>query len=146
MTLMLVVATAAAGCFAGAAIYINAVEHPARMQGGVALALKEFRPSYRRATVMQVSLAVTGALSGAFYALTQGDGATLVAVLLLGSVIPFTLVVIMPTNNRLLSLELDNDEIAARQLLARWNRLHGVRSLLSAAAFLILLGRLAGGW
>lgn len=143
MTVMLVVATAAAGCFAGAAIYINAVEHPARMQGGVALALQEFRPSYRRATVMQVSLAVTGVLSGALYGLLQGDDTTLIAVLFLASVVPFTLVVIMPTNNRLLSVEVDNDEVAARELLTRWNRLHAVRSLLSLAAFLLLLGRLA---
>jgi hypothetical protein len=144
--LLLVVATAAAGCFAGAAIYINAVEHPARMSGGVALALQEFKPSYRRATVMQASLAVTGALSGVLYATHQGDGAVFVGALLLGAVVPFTLVVIMPTNVRLLASGVDADEVAARVLLTRWNRLHGVRSLLSAAAFVVLLSRLAGVW
>ncbi len=60
----LILATAAAGLFAGAAIYLNAVEHPARVGCGTELALKEFGPSYRRATVMQASLAVIGALSG----------------------------------------------------------------------------------
>jgi hypothetical protein len=144
--LLLLVATAAAGCFAGAAIYINAVEHPARMSGGVALALKEFRPSYRRATVMQVSLAGTGVLSGILYASQQGDGAVFVGVLLLGAVVPFTLLVIMPTNQRLLASGVDIDEVEARVLLTRWNRLHGVRSLLSAVAFVVLLSRLAGVW
>jgi hypothetical protein len=144
--LLLVVATAATGCFAGAAIYINAVEHPARMSGGVAMALTEFRPSYRRATVMQVSLAVTGVLSGLLYAWQHGDGAVFVAALLLGAVIPFTLVAIMPTNNRLLTSGVETDEVAARALLTRWNRLHGVRSLLSAVAFVVLLIRLAGVW
>ncbi|MEO7190333.1 MAG: DUF1772 domain-containing protein [Vicinamibacterales bacterium] len=144
MILLLVVATAAAGFFAGAAIYINAVEHPARMSGGVALALKEFGPSYRRATVMQVSLAVTGLLSGVLYGWESGDRTVLVAALLLGAVIPFTLVAIMPTNRRLLAAGLENNEVAARALLTRWNRLHGVRSLLSAMAFVGLLSRLAG--
>ena len=49
--------------FTGAAVYITFVEHPARMQCGVELAVSEFAPSYRRATVMQASCAVLGLLS-----------------------------------------------------------------------------------
>ena len=41
------------GLFAGAAVYITLVEHPARMECGTELAATEFRPSYRRAAVMQ---------------------------------------------------------------------------------------------
>ena len=37
------------GLFAGAAVYITLVEHPARLECGPAVALAEFRPSYRRA-------------------------------------------------------------------------------------------------
>ena len=55
------IAAACAGLFAGAAIYINAVEHPARLGCGNEVALREFGPSYRRATVMQGSLAVAAA-------------------------------------------------------------------------------------
>jgi hypothetical protein len=40
----LTIAAACAGLFAGAAIYINAVEHPARLACGNELALKEFGP------------------------------------------------------------------------------------------------------
>jgi hypothetical protein len=52
------------GLFSGAALYINLVEHPARMSCGVAVALTEFRPSYKRATVMQASLAAVSLASG----------------------------------------------------------------------------------
>src|SRR4028119_685588 len=48
-------ATLSAGLFAGASVYINLVEHPARMQAGTHVALAEFAPSYHRATVTQVS-------------------------------------------------------------------------------------------
>ena len=58
-----ILATVCAGLFAGAAIHITAVEHPARLGCGTALALREFAPSYRRATVMQASLAVVGLLA-----------------------------------------------------------------------------------
>jgi hypothetical protein len=46
-------ATLAAGLFSGASIYINLVEHPARMQCGTVLAVAQWGPSYKRATVMQ---------------------------------------------------------------------------------------------
>jgi hypothetical protein len=54
---LLIVATVCARLFAGAAIYINAVEHPARLSCGTELAVREFAPSYHRATLMQVPLA-----------------------------------------------------------------------------------------
>ena len=46
------IATICAGFFAGAAIYITLVEHPARLECGTELAVTEFGPSYRRATLM----------------------------------------------------------------------------------------------
>jgi hypothetical protein len=46
------VAVLSCSLFAGAYVYINLVEHPARMECGVEIATTEFAPSYRRATVM----------------------------------------------------------------------------------------------
>jgi hypothetical protein len=60
----LVVAVVCASLFAGAAIYINVVEHPARLSCGNEIALRQSAPSYHRATLMQASLAVMGCLSG----------------------------------------------------------------------------------
>lgn len=54
------VAVGCCGLFAGAALYINLVEHPARMRCGVDLALREWALSYPRAAIMQASLAVLG--------------------------------------------------------------------------------------
>lgn len=63
--LLEVSAALAAGLFAGASVYINLVEHPARMECGVGLAVAEFAPSYRRAAVMQGALAAVGFASAA---------------------------------------------------------------------------------
>jgi hypothetical protein len=57
------VAVLACSLFTGAAFYISLVEHPARMECGVEIAAAEFPPSYRRATVMQASLAALGLLA-----------------------------------------------------------------------------------
>jgi hypothetical protein len=62
----------------------------------------------------------------------------LIGGLLLGAMIPFTLIVILPTNKRLLSPCLDPQQREAAALLARWGHLHAVRSLSGAVAFLIL--------
>ncbi|MGH7422020.1 MAG: DUF1772 domain-containing protein [Candidatus Rokuibacteriota bacterium] len=132
------VAMLCAGLFAGAAIYVSLVEHPARLECGPTLALAEFGPSYRRASVMQASLAVVGCLA-AVAAWAHGSAtAVLVAGLLLGAAIPFTLIVMRPTNKRLLDGGLDRASPETGALLGRWGRLHAVRSVVGGAAFLLL--------
>src|SRR5580692_10399358 len=133
------VAVLSCSLFAGAAIYINLVEHPARMECGVEIAATEFVPSYRRATVMQATCAAVGLLSCVAAWLGGASFWWLVAGVLLGSVIPFTLIVILPTNKRLLSPTLDRRSAEAERLLARWGRLHAVRSLLSGLALQLFL-------
>ena len=137
--MLILLATLAAGLFAGAAIYITAVEHPARMSCGTELAVREFAPSYKRATVMQATLAVAGCLAGLGAAWQRQDPVVALGALLLGAVVPFTLIVIFPTNARLLDPALDARGTEATQLLQRWGQLHAVRSGLSTLAFLLLL-------
>lgn len=133
------------GLFAGAAIYINLVEHPARMSCGTDVAVSEFRPSYKRATVMQASLAALGTLNAVFAWFLGGGLAWLIGGILLCTVIPFTLIVIFPTNRQLLDPNLDNKSDLALLLLTRWGRLHAVRSILSLVAFTIFLSALLQG-
>jgi anthrone oxygenase-like protein len=127
------------GLFAGAAVYVSFVEHPARMLCGTRLALTEFAPSYKRGAVMQVALSVLGTLAAVAAWLMGAPALWLAGGLLLGALIPFTLVVILPTNKRLLDPSLDKDSKLAKQLLHRWGRLHAFRTAASLAAFLLFL-------
>jgi hypothetical protein len=136
--LFFIIATLAAGIFAGAAIYVGAVEHPARVSCGTEIAIREFAPSYRRGAIMQASLAIVGCIAGVIGGWLLNQVASIIAALLLGTVIAFTLIVILPTNNRLLDPALDASGAEAANLLRRWGRLHAVRSVLLAVAFLIL--------
>ena len=56
-----------------------------------------------------------------------------------GGVIPLTLIVIAPTNKQLLDPALDKDSPPAKRLLLRWGRLHSLRTILSAVAFVMFL-------
>ena len=144
--MLTLLATVCAGLFSGAAIYVNLVEHPARLSCGTELAVKEFGPSYRRGTVMQASLALVGCALGIAAWARSGDRTVLIAAVLLGAVVPFTLIVLLPTNKQLLDPGLDTRSASAAELLTRWGWLHGVRSVLSLAAFVLLLTRLEGRW
>ena len=140
--LLEMLATICAGLFAGAALYINLAEHPARLECGTLLALRQFAPSYRRAALMQASLAIVGLVSAGLAWWRGGHVAVLAGGLLLGSVIPFTLLVVRPTNKRLLAHGMGVDSVEARALLRRWGRLHGVRTVLGLLAFGTLLASL----
>ncbi len=138
-------ATAFCGLFAGAAVYINLVEHPARMSCGVEAALREWAPSYKRASIMQASLAILGGVTAVLAWALVGRLGYLVGGLLLLAVVPFTLIVIFPTNRLLLELHATGQVGNAHELLRRWNALHAVRSALSVLAFVLMLTSLVRG-
>src|SRR5262252_3823984 len=124
-------AVLATALFTGAATYVSLVEHPARLRCSNEIALAQWRPSYQRGTVMQASLAISGSLLGISAWLNGAGRIWLVAGILLGSVVPFTLLVIFPTNKRIEDPALDASSDTPRSLLIRWGRLHAARSILS---------------
>ena len=137
-------ATLSCALFAGAAIYVNLVEHPARMGCGTKLAATVWAPSYGRATVMQASLAIVSLLSGLAAWLLGGGILWVVGAVLIGLVVPFTFVAIMPTNKQLLAPGRDLGSSETHALLEKWAKLHAVRSILSFAATLIFIWSLLG--
>ena len=138
-TSMEFIATLSSALFAGAAVYINVVEHPARVFCGTEVAAIEWAPSYKRATWMQAPLAVVGFVSAVIAWLVGSSVSWLIGGMLLGLVVPFTLVVIKPTNQRPLSSDLDKRSEETRKLLDKWNVLHGVRTALSVLALVLFL-------
>ena len=133
------IALVATALFAGAAVYVSLVEHPARESCGTALAVAEFGPSYRRAAIMQGGLSLIGGMAGIVRWVTLGGSGWLAGGLLLAALIPYTLIVIMPTNKRLLDPALDPGSAEAAALLCRWGRLHSVRALVGGVALGVLL-------
>ena len=132
-----IVAILSSALFAGAAIYISVAEHPARLECGTELAATVFKPSYTRAAAMQAGLAIIATLSGVAIAFSSGSPWWLVGALLIFSVIPFTFIVIMPTNKKLLNPEPDQSSAATEALLKKWGKLHAIRSVASTVASIL---------
>jgi uncharacterized membrane protein len=137
-------ALAIAAAFAGAAIYINVAEHPARLGLPVSGLLTQWKPSYMRGFAMQASLAVLGGASGALAWWKTGNVLWLAGALVLLANWPFTLLVIMPTNRRLMATHPESADAVTRSLLERWGRLHAVRSMLGVIATVLFLASALG--
>ena len=120
------------------ALYIMLVEHPARVASGPVAGRAQFRASYQRAAPWQASFAAIALSSGTAAAGLTGHWAWLAGALAVGAAIPLTLLVIRPTNPRLLSAEPPADAETLR-LLDRWGRLHALRTVLGAAGLLVFL-------
>ena len=131
--------------FAGAAIYINLVEHPARMGCDTKTAATVWAPSYKKATVMQAPLAAVSFLAGVGAWLFGGGLLWLIGAVLIGLVVPFTFIAVMPTNHQLLAPGRDLSSAETRSLLEKWGRLHAVRSVLSFLASIVYLVSIFGG-
>jgi hypothetical protein len=131
-------ATLCCGVFFGAALYISLVQHPAALETGYDFAARFFPQMYRRAAVLQASLALVGCAAAIAAWLSDGDRLWLAAAVLLGSAIPFTLVVIKPVNDALIQPG-DVSSVELGALLVRWGYLHWVRTIASGLAFISCL-------
>lgn len=137
-------ATLAGALFAGAALYINVAEHPARMGLETRIAALQWAPSYMRATWLQAPLALLSLGCGIVAWLLGAGVSWLIGALLVGAVVPFTFAAIMPTNNKLLASGRDLSSPETRALLEHWGRLHAVRTVLSLVGVTVYLCSLLG--
>ena len=131
-----------AALFAGAALYINVAEQPARLKLDDRALLVEWRSAYRRGTLMQAPLAVLGSVLGALTWWEKGGWFFLLGAVLMMTNLPWTFVIIMPVNRQLDRIGADDDPAAIRPLVRRWARLHAARTafgLLATAAFVMAL-------
>jgi len=129
----------AAAVFAGAALYVNVAEQPARLNLDDRSLLIEWKPAYKRGFAMQAPLAVVGFLLGLLAWWQTGAWLWLLGALVLVANWPYTLLGILPTNNRLMALDPANAGSDSRRLIERWAQLHAVRTALGFAATIIFL-------
>jgi hypothetical protein len=128
-----------AAVFAGAALYVNIVEQPARLSLDDRALLGEWQPSYKRGFAMQAPLAIVGFLLGLLAWWQTGLWAWLGGAIILIANWPYTLAVIMPVNNRLMEIEPTAASADSRRLIEKWARQHAVRTGLGFAAVLFFL-------
>ncbi|XP_052810382.1 uncharacterized protein LOC128238464 isoform X2 [Mya arenaria] len=142
-------ATSLAGLFAGNAMYINLVDHPARMNLKTPEMRIVWKEGFHRAKRIQGTMVLIGAAAatGAWYLEENADRRLpwLLGAGLFITVWPWTLLVMIPDINRNLDENVlkNRGEAWSRDHMIRWNKQHGFRTLVSLGAFGIFLYALA---
>lgn len=129
-----------AALFTGACLYVTLVEHQARLRIDGAAALAQWKESARRAAPMQATLALLTLGLGLWAWWKVADPWLLAGALLVGVNIPLTLIAILPLNRRLEATAVEQAGAETQAQLARWGRLHALRTLLGilgVGAFLV---------
>lgn len=138
-TLAGLLALVTAAAFAGAAIYVNVAEQPARLTLDDKALLTEWKPSYARGKAMQASLALVSTVLGLLAAYLTGKWVWVAGAALILAPWPWTLIVIMPVNHVLEATAPEAANAETRALIVKWGTLHAVRSALGVAASLVYL-------
>jgi hypothetical protein len=133
-----------AALFAGAAIYVNIAEQPARLDLDPRAMLAQWQPSYARASIMQAGLAIISCALGVLAFFFDYDWRWLLGAVLIIAPWPYTMFVIMPTNKVLKSTLPEQANEDTRNLVRQWGLLHAVRTLLGFAAVAAYLWALRG--
>jgi hypothetical protein len=131
------IALISATMFAAAALYITLVEQPARLVLDDGPMLQQWQPSYNRALPIQSGLAVIGGVAGLVAAYVTRDWRWVAGSVALLANWPFTLLVIMPVNKRLMASDPRQAGTDSRGMLVKWGKLHNVRSGLGVVAALL---------
>jgi hypothetical protein len=123
-----------ASAFAGAALYLNLVEQPARLALDDAAMMREWAPSDRRGFALLAGLALLSALAGLAAFGQGGDIRWLIGALIALASWPYSYFVVVPLNNRLLASSPGLPAADSREIVTFWGRLEWGLVAISLAA------------
>ena len=119
-----------AALFTGAAFYISVGEQPSRLALDDRAVLLQWQPAYRRGYAMQAPLAAIAFAPGMVAWWDVRGWQWLAGALVMLANWPYTLLVMMPLNKRLMAMGEADASPATTEMIRRWGTLHAVRTVL----------------
>ncbi|MCV6546380.1 MAG: DUF1772 domain-containing protein [Cohaesibacter sp.] len=114
----------------------SAVSHPAMLESGPKVAVPYFKPFFHKSNHTQLILSMAvWALSSAISYLT-GEWSWLIAGTLLQISGPYTILIIMPVNRRIMAEGADPESPQMIKDLKNWGTIHFPRTLMAGAVFI----------
>ena len=128
-----------AAAFAGASLYVNIAEQPARLALDDRALLLQWQGAHKRGFAMQAPLCVVGCLLGLLAWWQIGGWGFVVGAVAMIASGPWTGVAMAGINKALWATEAEAAGPATRALIARWAARHAVRTALGFAATVAFL-------
>ena len=132
------IALAFAAAFAGAAIYVNWVEQPARLKLDDEALLSEWAPSDSRGVALLAAFALAAALAGFIAWFESEDVRFAYGALIAIATWPYAFFVMAPLNNQILSLK-GKDVAAAKALIRQWGLIESGFAAIGVVAVAVFL-------
>ena len=132
------IALAFAAAFAGAAVYVNIVEQPARLALDDQALLSEWGPSDRRGFALLAAFALASAIAGFVAWFESQDVRWVFGALIVISTWPYAFFIMAPLNNQILSLH-GGEVGAARALVRQWGMIESGFAAIGVAAVAMFL-------
>jgi len=132
------IALAFAAAFAGAAIYVNWVEQPARLALDEEALLSEWAPSDSRGAALLAAFALASAVAGFIAYFETEDVRYVFGALIIVASWPYAFFVMAPLNNQILALR-GPDVAAARALVRQWGYVEWGFAAIGVAAVAMFL-------
>jgi hypothetical protein len=123
-----------AAAFTGAAVYVGACEQPARLALDDRAMLTQWKPAYKHGAMMQAPLALVGVVLWLIAWWQSSEWLWLGGSGSLFAPLPYTLLVIKPTNDTLLATDPQQAGAQSRTLIEKWGRLHAARTAFGGLA------------
>ncbi|KAF9576704.1 hypothetical protein EC968_005477 [Mortierella alpina] len=136
------------GIFAGTALNYNTVVMPSLRKFASSSSLAVWAEMYLLAKPIQISTVVISAIGGTTLFYKTGNTCYLGGALMMGVIVPYTLVLLYPINDTLLGIRKHGqgrNDSSVEEMLIRWDMIHFGRTLLSYGAMVLTLyGALTG--
>ncbi len=132
------IALAFAAAFAGAAVYVNWVEQPARMGLDEEALLSEWAPSDSRGVALLAAFALAAAIAGFIAYFESDDVRWVFGALIIIATWPYAFFVMAPLNNQILSLR-GQDVGAATALVRQWGLIESGFAAIGVIAVAVFL-------
>jgi hypothetical protein len=124
--------------YLGSTAYISLIEQPARLACPPSVALAHWTQSIRL-TPRYAASALLAALAALLSAKASLTSPWTWGGLLLLSVVPFTVIALLPIQRLLTASDWNADSSSTRKKLTQWDRRHSARTLLGLCAFILFL-------
>ena len=136
-------AFAVASAFVGAALYVNFVEQPARLQLDPKSMVREWAPSNRRGFIMLSLLAIFSAILAYVDFARTGDVRWIIGGTVILASWPYAYFVMVPLNIWLCTIPPNAARSAARELMRDWGLLEWGQTAIGLGALCIFAWTLA---